>query len=670
MKTKQVSKILAMALSAAALAVYGCGGGGGGTTAPPPTTGTTTTGTTITGATPAASASGSGTQSAGVGSNSGQTLSNLASVGTGCPTCAPQYRSPLAGKDKRFNKLHAAEVKAMRVPQMKKAAFLKKAKALASGKKAPITFPVTTEPCTDGGTYSIGGNFDDVTFAFTMTMSFVNCRDMDTESSGTITNSGTFSATGGDTFTMKLGDGDGDLKIETTDTDGDGVVDSVFRVREFTNNYTNLFAAYTVDMIMSGSGDPTLNTAGDVTGYTFTFTGNGKEEYTDFIDAYTLAFTNLIFGSTASFAALASTLTPDSGSDTINGTFSESWTEGTTSNSVVITFGDADTTAEVTTNTSPDFTIAWETDWTTYYKFSVDGQVATDYTTPSDADCFDGTFLIDTTTPIKEILSTGLTTAGQMTINTNTTVTFNADGTVTVTVNGTPTPYASQDALEAVCPIEDMEDDTSGTTDVSGGGTQTTTGGTMTITALSSYPPASLSTLDCYTDLHVNYYNTTTPLPATTGTWYVDWHTGLACTPPSGTPFEEARDIHADGICDVGLDINGSAFDSASNGTEHFTALTLPSGYYVVSINNYSCPIDVTSDVSIKIGSDLFTGFRGTYTASDYDGTTLGAWYRVTDIRVNSDGTVNLLTPDSALQPWHDGAFGMPAPAAKSPRKK
>lgn len=668
MKTKQVSRILAMALSTAALAVYGCGGGGGGGTTAP----ATTTGTTISGATQATSASGSGTQSASVGSNTGQTLSNLAAVGTS--PGAPHYRSPLAGKDNRFNKLHAAEIKALKVPQMKKAAALKKAKALASGKKAPIAFPGTTEPCTDGGTVAITGSVDSVTYAYTMTMTFANCRDMDTESSGTITNSGTFSANGADTFTMKLGDGDG--TIETTD----------FRVREFTDNYTNLFAAYTADMTMTGSGDPTLNaTTGDVTGYTFTYTGNGKEEYTDFIDTYTLTFTNLIFSSTSTFGATVS-----SGSDTINGIFSESWTvpatatTAATTETVAITFGDGDTSAEPTTNTDPDFTIAWVTDWALYYKYSVDGQVATDYTTPSDTDCFDGTFLIDTTTPINENLSTGLTTAGQMTINTNTTVTFNADGTVTVAVSGqTPASYSSKNEMEAVCKIEDTKDDTSGTTDVSTDKTQTTAGSTMTITALSSYPATSTSTLDCFTDVHVNFYNTTTPTAATTGTWYVDWHTGLigvdaslhndytkTCTSPAGLTFEEALDITGDGICDVGLDINGSQLDSASNGTEHFTALALPSGYYVVSINNWSCPVDVKSDVSIKIGSDLFTGFSGTYTASDGEGTTPGAWYRVTDIKVNADGTVNLLTPDSTLQPWHDGTFGVLAPASKSPRKK
>ena len=643
MNIQKVTRFLAIALSAAALAGYGCGrdGGGGGAT----TTGTTTTGTTITGATQATSATGSGTQSAGVGSNSGQTLSNLAAVGGSCPGCAPQYRSPLAGKDKRFNKLHAAEVKAMRVPQMKKAAFLKKAKAFAAGKKASIPISLPAEPCTDGGTVAISGSVDDVTYAYTMTMTFVNCRDMDTESSGTITNSGTFSATtGGDTFTMKLGDADG--VIEATD----------FKVREFTNNYTNLFAAYTADMTMTGSGDPTLDAQNNVTGYTFTFTGNGKEEYTDFIDTYTLEFTNLIFSSTST--GLLTTVA--SGSDTINGTFKESWTEGATANSVALTFGDADTAAEVTTNTTPDFTIAWETDWATYYKFSVDGQVATDYTTPSDADCLDGTFLIDTTTPINENLSTGLTTAGQMTINTNTTVTFNADGTVTVTVSGqTPVSYTSQNALEAVCPIEDMEQDTSSEQTFDNTTTTTTTTSGTTLLATLSWTGTGCPTTGCTSDmdLHLAHYATA----PTSTTAVTDWEIYFSNDDPSTVlPNDDTSTpivTNATGDTVGGIEGNLDYDDTEGDGPEHITIESLPTGYYVLYVDSYSLDQDTgaTVTVSLNIGGNLYTfpthAFSSTATTS----------YRVVDISVDSSGTVTLLTPDTTNFP----ALYYPAPGAR-----
>lgn len=642
MKTKQVSKILAIALSTAALAVYGCGRDGGGTAAPATTT---TTGTTITGATQATSATGSGTQSAGVGSNSGQTLSNLAAVGGSCAGCAPQYRSPLAGKDKRFNKLHAAEIKAMKVPQMKKASFLKKAKALASAKKTPVAIPSTTESCTDGGTVAISGSVDDVTFAYTMTMTFTNCRDMDTESSGTITNSGTFSATtGGDTFTMKLGDADG--VIEATD----------FKVREFTNNYTNLFAAYTADMIMSGSGDPTLDAQSNVTGYTFTFTGNGKEEFTDFIDTYSLVFTNLIFSSTST--GLLTTVA--SGSDTINGSFKESWTAGTTANSVALTFGDADTTAEVTTNTNPDFTIAWETDWATYYKFSVDGQVATDYTTPSDADCLDGTFLIDTTTPINESLSTGLTTAGQMTINTNTTVTFNSNGTVTVTVSGqTPVSYTSQAALEAVCPIEDMEQDTSSEQTFDNTATTTTTTSGTTLLATLSWTGTGCPTTGCTSDmdLHLAHYVSAPTSTSAATDWEIYFSNDDPSTvlPNDDTSTPTITNTAGDTI--GGYEGNLDYDDTDGYGPEHITVESLPTGYYVLYVDDYSMDSDTTATVtvSLNIGGNLYTfpthAFTSTATTS----------YRVVDIQVDSAGTVTLLTPDTTNFP----ALMYPAPGAR-----
>ena len=76
--------------------------------------------------------------------------------------------------------------------------------------------------------------------------------------------------------------------------------------------------------------------------------------------------------------------------------------------------------------------------------YSVNGTFAIQ-NTPSK--CIDGTFNINTTTPIN-----AARTAGVMTINGNTTVMFNADGTVTVTVTGIPArTFASLSDLNAVC---------------------------------------------------------------------------------------------------------------------------------------------------------------------------------------------------------------------------
>ncbi|MDO8444959.1 MAG: hypothetical protein Q7T53_02470 [Deltaproteobacteria bacterium] len=63
METKKASKILAVALSFAALAVYGCGGGGGGGSSGGSTTGTKSPGVAVEAASTAISLSGQGLSS-------------------------------------------------------------------------------------------------------------------------------------------------------------------------------------------------------------------------------------------------------------------------------------------------------------------------------------------------------------------------------------------------------------------------------------------------------------------------------------------------------------------------------------------------------------------------------------------------------------------------------
>lgn len=647
MKTKQVSRILAIALSTAALAVYGCGGGSssGGTG-----------GTTITGATQANSAGASATQTASIGSNTGQSLSNIASIGgSNCPTCAPQYRSPLAGKDKRFNKMHAAQVKAFKSPISRKAAFLKKAKAAATIHNAPTTILGTPVACNDGGTVTSDFTYDPADSSFSLNMTYNDCLEYGERLNGPMKISGVYSATGNETFTITMGDGN--LTIESTD----------FKAEQFMDTtYTTLYAYYLADMSVSGSGEESTGN------YSFTMTANGKEKYSDYTEVYNMTFSNLKFVST--FVAPATTTGAFSGTDTVNGGFTESWTGTSGTESVSTTF--------------TSFVIAWSVPaGAAYYEFSADGTVATDFT--PDAYCgIEGTWVIDTTTPI-QIDNNGVPLQGVMVINSNTTIKFDdpdGSGKVTVTVTGgTPTTYNSINELEATCKMADFEADTTASTTVTSTTQNQTVTGTpssMVITAKSTFPTSSASSLDCYTDLHVNFYKaasyTTAPTSTTAGTWYVDWHIGLIgvdattgkndssklCTSPTdgSVNYWEALDLNGDGVCDVGLDIEGGMTDDTDNGIEHFIAKTLPAGYYVVSVNNYSCATDVQSAVSIQVGNSLFEGYNGTYSLVSAEGATDGAWYRVTDIRVNDDGTVNLLAPDANLKPWHTGSFGMAAP--------
>jgi hypothetical protein len=171
----------------------------------------------------------------------------------------------------------------------------------------------------------------------------------------------------------------------------------------------------------------------------------------------------------------------------------------------------------------------------------------------------------------------------------------------------------------------------------------------MTVTGLSSAPTSS--DLGCYTDVHVNYY----AVPPTPMTWYIDYHVSGGCTNPPGIPFQQALNITSpDTTCDVGLDINGADHDITSGGVEHYTASAMPAGYYVVSINNYDCdPTKISNMASIIIGDYLFGPYNCTYTASDTDGPTPGAWCRLADIRMNVDGSANVLAPDATINPWH-----------------
>jgi hypothetical protein len=103
----------------------------------------------------------------------------------------------------------------------------------------------------------------------------------------------------------------------------------------------------------------------------------------------------------------------------------------------------------------------------------------------------------------------------------------------------------------------------------------------------------------------------------------------------------------------MGLDINGADQDITSGGVEHFLAASMPMGYYILSINNYSCATTVENTATVMIGDYLFGPYTCTYTTSDGDGSASGAWCRLADIRVNADGTIDVLAPNTTLNPWH-----------------
>jgi hypothetical protein len=280
------------------------------------------------------------------------------------------------------------------------------------------------------------------------------------------------------------------------------------------------------------------------------------------------------------------------------------------------------------------------------------GRVAVNYTPDS---FFEGVFDVATSTPISTALLPfpPRTSQGTFTINNAATVQFGSSDTVDVSVTGdAPLTFVKEFMLMKQADFYGMEQQLP----IVSGATGTAVGSIMSISALSTGPD-----LSCYTDVHVKYYSAASlpapqPVVPDNYLWIVHWDSGTnTCTPTSGVLYQEATSSTgvATDPCDVGLDINGAAQDVTSGGVEHFLAAALPAGYYILSIDNYSCPTTVTNAATLLVGDYLFGTYTCTYGIADTDGSNTSAWCRLADVRVNTDGTIEVLSPDLALTPWH-----------------
>jgi hypothetical protein len=281
---------------------------------------------------------------------------------------------------------------------------------------------------------------------------------------------------------------------------------------------------------------------------------------------------------------------------------------------------------------------------------SVNGRISVDRN-PNGG--IEGIFDVATGVPIRTVLVPypPMTTQGTLATNATATIQYGAANTIDVSVAGSaPVNFAKEFMLLRSYDFYAMEQQLP----IVSGTTGTAAGSIMSISALSTGPTPG--DLNCYTDVHVSYFNTTSPVPATPIAWYVHWASGLtSCVQQPGISFQEATS--STGVptdpCDVGLDINGAATDITSGGVEHFLAANLPTGYYILSINNYSCATTVGNTATVMIGDYLFGPYTCTYSTSDGDGNSPGAWCRLTDVRVNANGTIDVLAPDGLLNPWH-----------------
>lgn len=479
-------------------------------------------------------------------------------------------------------------------------------KARAAAKAGAKTVAPLTA-CTDGGTY-LGAAVSGSDTSFTVT--FTNCKKGGNMYDGVATVSTASS-------------------VITTTFAGNST--SAFTIKAFTGNYNvevlKMDIALTIVNTTSSSG-----TAPVV--HTYAMLGSGTISLIDYININTYSMTFKDFKTTAVWSASTSYTA------TLSGKFGESWTEDAGVRSITVIF--------------KDFQMASGNDGTNT-TLSSNGTVSIVYT-PASA-CKVLTMTIATASPIKFVNSTNKTYAGSLTVNTTATVTFNSDGTVTVSDGVSSTSYTSPYDMGTQCPFADPNSNIS-TVPLDFGHSPTgIVASKMTVTSKTTAGASATSLASCYTDLHVNYYDKVAPTAATVGKWYIDYHS-TGCTNPTTFAFEQAADTDADGICDVGLDINGGWTDDKSGSMEHFVALKMPVGYYVISMNNYSCPADTKNAVTLQLGGYAYGPYNATYTTASADGTNLGGWFRVRDMRVNADKTVDILSPNTALSPWHSGTFG------------
>ncbi len=464
----------------------------------------------------------------------------------------------------------------------------------------------TDIPCSDGGTYKYAGSATSGTYSLTLT--FAGCRDNGFQYEGSYSLTGTSS----------------DIYVSL------GNSSTTFNTFYFNSDYTVLIEYLKADSSfhMTGSrtatdGSYTISPSGSITTFDYFLLDTFTMSFIRYSTDYTLSTDPATGDQTATITA--------------NGYFSESWT----AHSLFATLSDFMVQkVELYDPAMPGF-------------YAVDTSISGSITfafRPTDFG-IGGQLNIVTQVPIRNDYSAGYTTQGTIVINSAAAVQYNSGGDIDVTVTGdAPLNYAREYSLMKISDFSAMEETIPPLLGPSGN----TTGDKMTITL--TWFGGSSSDMD----LHLKYYNVTNPTPSTAETWHMDWHQGKTypgttgnCTDPAGITFGDAFDLDAggNGVCDVGLDFD----DTQGYGPEHITATKVPAGYYVVSVNSYSLDSDpfATMYLAVHIGDYIFGPYTTTLTSSDGESTDIASWFRVADVRVNEDGTVDVLAPDLSLTPWH-----------------
>lgn len=459
-----------------------------------------------------------------------------------------------------------------------------------------------TGACADYGTYDYSNIYNNTTGKYALSFTFKLCRQNGFQYDGTYVASGK-----PDLFTGRM---------------------SGLKILNFHNNYTTLIGSLvgvSLSYVMQGSGI--------ASSATYTFTANGGLQAFDYysLGQHSMTFSKL---ETKYNVNTDNATNIQTTSLIANGMYSVKWTTKTAK----LTYSDFK--VDIQKQLSNDIE-----------DVSMAGRVAVDYTPDSD---FEGVFDVSTVTPIRSVATSfpPKTNQGAFSINNAATAQYGASDTIDVTAaSDTALNYTKEFILMKRSDFYALEQQLPIVVGQSG----QASGNIMSISALST--GVTPTDLNCYTDVHVNYYTQASPTTSDSILWYVDWHQSLStCKAQPNVPFQQGTSSTgvATDPCDVGLDINGAATDITSGGVEHFLAANLPTGYYVLSINNWSCANTVTNVATVLVGDYLFGPYHCSYTSSDGEkGHDSGAWCRLADIRVNSAGTIDVLSPDTLLNPWH-----------------
>jgi len=452
--------------------------------------------------------------------------------------------------------------------------------------------------CADGGTFKYTGVYTASGDTYNLTFTFDGCRDKGFQYVGATTVNGTPS-----NFSVTLGG--------TT----------TFNIFNFNSAYNVLLAFLKTNLRFTVAG------SGTATDAAYTYTSSGSISSFDYflLDTFIMTFTNLATDYTLATNATTSDLTT---TITANGQFNVGWAS-TRSVRAQMTGLTLNKTKYYDSNTGT-------------YSAEASGMTGTVlYTTRPSTLGYGGLFSVSTQTPIMtDYLPQRHTTQGNTVINGNANIQFNAGGDIDVSVAGDPSlNYAKEYELMKLCDFAAMEQDKPPliTPPAPGAPVSLPTGSTMAVT-LTWFGGATSDM-----DTHMEYYTTAAPVSSDTPTWHVFYATGKTCTDPTGIAFNDAVDVDGNGTCDVGLDFD----DTQGYGPEHITTLVLQPGYYKIYINNFSLDTDPFATIysSFHVGDSIF----GPYTFTFIPGNQRD--YRVADVRVNANGSIDVLAPDPALTP-------------------